>query len=48
VPLAERLCARAWDQADRLLPAGTELTVCAVDRQGRVVGEASGITEARQ
>ena len=47
VPLAERLCTRAWDQADRLLPAGTELTVCAVDRQGQVVGEASGVTEAR-
>ena len=48
VPLAERICARAWAQADRLLPAGTQLDVCAVDRQGLVVGTASGATEARQ
>jgi cobalt-precorrin-5B (C1)-methyltransferase len=47
LPLADRVCARAWDQAERLLPADTRLDVCAVDRAGAIVGEAGGITEAR-
>jgi cobalt-precorrin-5B (C1)-methyltransferase len=47
VPLAERICARAWHQAGGILAHGTELVVCAVDRQGRVVGESSGVTEGR-
>lgn len=47
LPLADRVCARAWDQADRLLPAHTDLAVCAVDRQGEVVGQAAGVTGGR-
>jgi len=47
LPLADRVCARAWDQADRLLPVHTDLSVCAVDRQGEVVGQAAGVTEGR-
>ncbi len=38
VPLGERVCALAAEQARRYLPAETALTVCAVDRQGEPVG----------
>ncbi|WP_443081423.1 cobalt-precorrin-5B (C(1))-methyltransferase [Thiohalorhabdus sp.] len=44
--LADRVCARAWDQAERLLPAHTDLAVCAVDRQGEVAAQAAGVTGA--
>ncbi|KPV39273.1 cobalt-precorrin-6A synthase [Thiohalorhabdus denitrificans] len=47
LPLADRVCARAWVQARRLLPATTALEVCAVDRRGRVVGQAAGEPEAQ-
>ncbi|MFA9460452.1 cobalt-precorrin-5B (C(1))-methyltransferase [Thiohalorhabdus methylotrophus] len=47
VPLADRICARAWDQARRRLSDHSGLEVCAVDRDGRVLGHAAGGTEAR-
>ncbi|WP_435104927.1 cobalt-precorrin-5B (C(1))-methyltransferase [Arhodomonas sp. AD133] len=38
IPLGQRICALAAAQARGYLPAGTALTVCAVDRQGEPVG----------
>ncbi|SEO99847.1 cobalt-precorrin-5B (C(1))-methyltransferase [Aquisalimonas asiatica] len=41
IPLADRICARAYDQARRTLPDAVMLDVCAVDRGGRLVGTAT-------
>ena len=41
VPLAERVCARAFDRARQYLPTHVALDVCAVDRGGRLVGTAA-------
>ena len=40
IPLGDRVCARAFDQARRYLAADITLDVCAVDRGGRLVGTA--------
>lgn len=40
IPLGDRICARAFDQARRYLPDDMALDVCAVDRGGRLVGTA--------
>ena len=45
IPLGDRICARAFDQARRRLPDDIALDVCAVDRGGRLVGTAEqGVT----
>ena len=40
IPLGDRICARAFEQARRYLPDDIALDVCAVDRGGRLVGTA--------
>lgn len=40
LPLAERICTRAWSRARSYLADSTVLEVCAVDREGRLIGYA--------
>jgi len=40
LPLADRICSRARSRARSYLPGSTALEVCAVDREGRLIGYA--------